>query len=126
MNTSEKLVDKIIEYVIKKEKRKQDERKEKERRFFLEEKKKMGLTEEERIHPSDSKALEIGDYITNVEILEAITRLDDYGKTYTEYHHRVTYIDGSKKDFMVNVMLSGVPIPDNCNQTPKVKIIENY
>lgn len=123
MNYIERFAERLINSYVRYEETKLSKKRMEERRLFLEEKKKIGLAEEERLHPTDSRTLALGisDYISNVEILETIPRVDEYGKNYTEYHQRVTYIDDSSKDFVINVTLSGVPIPDNWKEEQKIR-----
>ena len=126
MKLIEKLMDKIIEYTMRQERMRLAKNYENKRRMVLEEKKKIGLTDEERIHPSDSSSLTMGDYITNVEEIASTPRFDEHGKRYTEYHHRVTYIDGSCKDFLLSVKLSSMfptkEMEENCLKHQKTLV----
>lgn len=92
---------------------------EKDKKSRLKYKRKHGLTEQERLSPTDSMCNQ--DYVEKVEILSEDPSVNDLGKPCAIIHQLVTYIDGSTKEFHIQTTLSGITIPDREKNHSKIK-----
>ena len=78
------------------------------------------MLEEERLCPADYECNP--DFIKDIEILKEEKSFDENGNYVNVVYQKVTYIDGSIKNFNIRTTLSCLPIPDGYKTKKKIKV----